>query len=168
MYDTTPDDDLSNLENEFEKISKKFVDSFALINDFSPFLSEGDEKNMENSKQNQERIKFEKINDYELNRQNFEKNIQNYSTEIDEIFNNISKLINSLKSREEFNKDENYLENELIQLQKTNNNKIKIINEKVDNIKQYITMLENENKVDKELNQHNDNEPDFDFNKIID
>ena len=164
MYDTTPDDDLSNLENEFEKISKKFVDSFALINDFSPFLSEGDEKNMENSKQNQERIKFEKINDYELNRQNFEKNIQNYSTEIDEIFNNISNLINSLKSREEFNKNENILEQELIQLQEINNNKIKNINQKVENIKGYITKLENDNKIDEEINRHKENGLDLDFN----
>ena len=102
MYDSNSndEDDLSNLENEIQKISKKFADSFAFINDYSPFLPENNnEKNMENSKQNQERIKFEKINDYELNRQNFENNIQNYSTEIDNIFNNISNLINNLKKK---------------------------------------------------------------------
>ena len=54
------------------------------------------------------------------------------------------------------------IENELKSLQEENNKKIKSINDKVDNIKKYITMLDDENKLDGFI-EHNVDEGEFDI-----
>ena len=49
MYDTSPDDDLQNLEIEFCKVSELFYKSINDLKNYAPFITNSGEENLEKS-----------------------------------------------------------------------------------------------------------------------
>ena len=80
MYDSSPSDDLQNLEIEFCKVSELFYKSINDLKNYAPFIALDGEENMKESKMNNQRIEVENI------KTNYEENTKNYEHHSNSIF----------------------------------------------------------------------------------
>ena len=98
MYDSSPSDDLQNLEIEFCKVSELFYKSINDLKNYAPFIALDGEENMKESKMNNQRIEVENIKtNYEENTKNYEQLVQQNANEMNTLFDNISNMITNLK-----------------------------------------------------------------------
>ena len=139
MYDSSPSDDLQNLEIEFCKVSELFYKSINDLKNYAPFIALDGEENMKESKMNNQRIEVENIKtNYEENTKNYEQLVQQNANEMNTLFDNISNMITNLKNREEFSTSDTELNTKLKELKETNAEKVNKITEQIDNIESLV------------------------------
>ena len=163
MFDDNPEDQLQELEKEMGKLSEIFQNSLFDIRNYSPFVVQEGEKNMENSNDNINRINYENIINYEDNKNNFNQTIENHSNQINNIFNNINNIIENLKKREEFNKTEEDLNKTLNELKEDNKNSTSNIEKKVKYIDDLLKKVKTEYEMEKQIEPENNDISIFDF-----
>ncbi len=163
MFDDNPEDQLQELEKEMGKLSEIFQNSLFDIRNYSPFVVQEGEKNMENSNDNINRINYENIINYEDNKNNFNQSIENHSNKINNIFNNINNIIENLKKREEFKKTEEDLNKTLNELKEDNKNSTSNIEKKVKYIDDLLKKVKTEYEMEKQIEPENNDISIFDF-----
>ncbi len=163
MFDDNPEDQLQELEKEMGKLSEIFQNSLFDIRNYSPFVVQEGEKNMENSNDNINRINYENIINYEDNKNNFNQSIENHSNQINNIFNNINNIIENLKKREEFKKTEEDLNKTLNELKEDNKNSTSNIEKKVKYIDDLLKKVKTEYEMEKQIEPENNDISIFDF-----
>jgi DNA repair exonuclease SbcCD ATPase subunit len=163
MFDDNPEDQLQELEKEMGKLSEIFQNSLFDIRNYSPFVVQEGEKNMENSNDNINRINYENIINYEDNKNNFNQTIENHSNQINNIFNNINNIIENLKKREEFKKTEEDLNKTLNELKEDNKNSTSNIEKKVKYIDDLLKKVKTEYEMEKQIEPENNDISIFDF-----
>lgn len=137
-------DDLVKLELNLEKLSSSFCNSLYAIQMHAPLLRLENEEDMEASKQNLDRIKVEKIENYEENKKNYQQLISNKSQEINSLFEEIHNNLNSLRDKEEYKKTDEELKKNLRNLKDWNELKIKNINDKIKHVDDIIYNIKKE------------------------
>jgi hypothetical protein len=137
-------DDLVKLELNLEKLSSSFCNSLYAIQMHAPLLRFENEEDMEASKQNLDRIKVEKIENYEENKKNYQQLISNKSQEMNSLFEEIHNNLNSLKDKEEYKKTDEELKKNLRNLKDWNELKIKNINDKIKHVDDIIYNIKKE------------------------
>lgn len=137
-------DDLINLEMNLEKLSSSFCNSLYAIQMHAPLVRLENEEDMEGSKQNLERIKVEKIENYEENKNNYQELISNKSQEINSIFEEIRKNLNNLREKEEYKQTDEELKKNLRYLKDWNELKIKTINDKIKHVDDIVNSIKKE------------------------
>ena len=137
-------DDLLNLEINLEKLSSSFCNSLYAIQMHAPLVRFENEEDMEVSKQNLERIKVERIENYEENKKNFQHLITNKSQEVNSLFEEIHKNLNVLREQEEYKQTDEELKKNLRYLKDWNELKIKTINDKIKHVDDIINSIKKE------------------------
>lgn len=137
-------DDLVKLELNLEKLSSSFCNSLYAIQMHAPLMRFENEEDMEASKQNLDRIKVEKIENYEENKKNYQQLISNKSQEMNSLFEEIHNNLNSLKDKEEYKKTDEELKKNLRNLKDWNELKIKNINDKIKHVDDIIYNIKKE------------------------
>ena len=163
MFDDNPEDQLQELEKEMGKLSEIFQNSLFDIRNYSPFVVQEGEKNMENSNDNINSINNENIINYEDNKNNFNQSIENHSNQINNIFNNINNIIENLKKREEFKKTEEDLNKTLNELKEDNKNSTSNIEKKLKYIDDLLKKVKTEYEMEKQIEPENNDISIFDF-----
>lgn len=143
-------DEITKLELELEKLSSNFYNSIHAIQRYAPLVSLENEENMENSKENKDRIEIEKIDNYQETKENYNNLIQSKTDEINNCFNTILGIVNELKNKEEYTKSEEELKRSLKNLREMNEIKIKNVNEKIKHTEEIVNNIKKEN----EINMH--------------
>ena len=158
MYDSSPSDDLQNLEIEFCKVSELFYKSINDLKNYAPFIAINGEENMDQSKMNIERIEIEKIPNYEENKKNYSQLVEQNANEMNTLFDNIGNMISNLKKREEFSTTDTELNSKLKELKETNAEKVNKIAEQIDNIETLVknakTNMALNNQIHKKENEN--------------
>ena len=159
MYDSSPSDDLQNLEIEFCKVSELFYKSINDLKNYAPFIALDGEENMKESKMNNQRIEVENIKtNYEENTKNYDQLVQQNANEMNTLFDNISNMITNLKNREEFSTSDTELNTKLKELKETNAEKVNKITEQIDNIESLVknakTNMALNNQIHKKENEN--------------
>lgn len=158
MYDSSPSDDLQNLEIEFCKVSELFYKSINELKNYAPFIAINGEENMDQSKMNIERIEIEKIPNYEENKKNYSQLVEQNANEMNTLFDNIGNMISNLKKREEFSTTDTELNSKLKELKETNAEKVNKIAEQIDNIETLVknakTNMALNNQIHKKENEN--------------
>jgi hypothetical protein len=137
-------DDLINLEINLEKLSSSFCNSLYAIQMHAPLLRFDNEDDLEGSRQNLERIKVEKVENYEENKNNYKQLIYNKSHEINSLFEDIHKNLDSIREKEEYKKTDEELKKNLRNLKDWNELKIKTINDKIKHVDDIISSIKKE------------------------
>jgi hypothetical protein len=137
-------DDLTKLEINLEKLSEMFFSSLEDVRKFAPLISLENEENMENSKENLERIQYERLDNYEAGRKNYESNLVNKSIEINNTFGNIFSTLEELRGKDEFQNTDEELKKNLKDLKEWNELKIKSINDKIRHVEDIVNGIKRE------------------------
>jgi hypothetical protein len=137
-------DDLTKLEMNLEKLSEMFFSSLEDVRKFAPLISLENEENMENSKENLERIQYERLDNYEAGRKNYESNLVNKSIEINNTFGNIFSTLEELRGKDEFQNTDEELKKNLKDLKEWNELKIKSINDKIRHVEDIVNGIKRE------------------------
>lgn len=167
MYETEPEDDLQNLEKELCKVSELFYHSLDDLRFYSPFINLENEENYQNSKQNQERIAFEQIQNYQDKVNENNQMIDDYASKMNKLFDNISGIINTMKTREEFKVDDEELNKNLKKLKEANTTKAQIVSEKVKYINDLVCRIKIEKDIDMNIKEKgNEDHLSFDLESI--
>lgn len=147
-------DELSNLEEELENLSNKFLNSIQSIQKYAPFINKENEENMENSEDNKRRIEVEKIENYDEMRHNYDKLVDDSAKDIGNNFNSIFKILNNLKEKEEFMFTEQEIIDQIKELREKNEMKVNYIKDKVkqtEEIISNISKIQMDNKMNKQI-----------------
>lgn len=137
-------EDLTKLEMNLEKLSEMFFSSLEDVRKFAPLISMENEENMENSKENLERIQYEKLENYEEGRKNYDNNLVSKSIEINQTFGNIFSTLEQLRGKDEFQNSDEELKKNLKDLKEWNELKIKSITEKIRHVEDIVNGIKRE------------------------
>ncbi len=150
-------DDLIKLETNLEKLSSLFLFSVDNLQRYAPIVSEGEEPKMEDSEEHKERLKVERLENYNENKDNYKELIAKYSKDINDTFTDISQIINSLRCQEEYTIPEEELLRNIKSLKETNDDKIKDVNDKIKQTEDIINNINKENELNMHLSRYNRN-----------
>lgn len=154
-------DDLTKLEEQLEKLSGLFFQSINTMQRYAPLINHENEQNMEDSEMNVERIKYENIDDYQENKENYQGLIDQKSREINDTFQSMSTILNNFKKDEEYMKPEEELIRSIKSLKESNDSKIKNLNDKIKQTEDIINNIKKENELNMHILRYNIN---LDFN----
>jgi hypothetical protein len=140
-------DDLTKLEMNLEKLSEMFFTSLEEVRKYAPLVALENEDSMENSKENLDRIQYERIENYEEGRKNYESNLVNKSIEINKTYGNIFSTLDELRAKDEFQNTDEELKKNLKDLKEWNELKIKSIKDKVGHIEEIIGGIKKEGSI---------------------
>ena len=124
-------DNLTLLEKRLEKLSELFFSSLDEVQRHAPLSRLENEDSMENSRQNLERMKVEKIVDYEDKKLLYGQNLNKRAGDIQNTFAEISHLLDDLQSNEDFKNTDEMLRENLSKLRTWNEQKFRSINDKI-------------------------------------
>lgn len=162
MYDTSPNDDLQNLEIEFCKLSELFYKSINDLKNYAPFVTNSGEENLEKSNINTERVQFEQIPDYEEKKNNYTQLVEQNATQMNTLFDNIGNMIHNLTQREEFKSTDTELNNKLKDLKESNDQKALRIKEKINYIEGLVNRVKTDNDINTQINKKENDHDLFD------
>lgn len=137
-------DDLTKLEMGLEKLSMMFFNSLNEVQRYAPLVNLDNEVSMENSKENLDRIQYEKIENYDENKKNYQSLLEGKSVDINNTFSEIHGAIDNLRSNGDFKKTDEELRKNLKDLKEWNELKIKSINDKVKHIEEIVNNIKKE------------------------
>ena len=135
-------DEITSLEEQIEKLSLKFYDSISNVQKLAPLINYPNEENLENSQENKKRMEFEQIENYDENKENYQRTIEENAVEIGNTFDNLFSLLNSLTEKEEFMYSEEEIIEKIKNLKDVNEQKAKLITDKVKQTEEVITNIE--------------------------
>ncbi len=150
-------DDLIKLETNLEKLSSLFLYSVDNLQRYAPVISQIDEPNMENSEEHKERLKVERLDNYNENKDNYSELVNKYSNDINDTFADINQIINSLRGQEEYTMSEDELIRNIKSLKEANEDKIKDVNDKIKQTEDIINNINKENELNMHLSRYNRN-----------
>ena len=142
---------LDNIQKELKIINDTFNGSIEHIKNYSPFIENGSEQNMEKEPHN-----FQNLENYAKNREEFDGTLKTFGDQMNEHFNNILEMTKKLKNYEEFNMTENQLKEKLNQLKEMNKNANEEMNKKLKNIDNIFNDLNADYSMKNELNNRDD------------
>lgn len=134
------DDELLKIELKVEHLFKLYSESTDFVLSYSSLNKIKDEPDLSNSKINNERKSYEKLDEEKLN--NFNNYVQDYSNKILNSYTELEALIDELPNKEEYIKSESELKDELKQIKIKQQSKIESISNSVELAKETLKFIE--------------------------
>ena len=129
-----------NIELQIEHLFKMFSESTDYVLTYSNLSKLEKEPDLNNNKLNEERKKYENLDEEKLNK--FNSEISEYSKKIMKIYEDLENTIDNLPNKEEYNKSEHELKEELKEIKIKQQSKIDSINDSVELAKETLKMIE--------------------------